>query len=152
MHLNMSAAKWRPFCPGGDELIGQMGPLSRRCYKRGGFSGVGVVNSFPYSITRCRLIVCHLETIIPRTIAITPFMNLCNMLMLYKPMFILSPAVLIHKSHNAPGLYPAMQHSDQACANFCSELWMIICSEGAVWDKKQVQFGICGIGLWLHHD
>ena len=32
---------------------------------------------------------------------------------------------LIHKSHNAPVLYPSMYHSEQKCVHFCSE-WCIV--------------------------
>ena len=45
------------------------------------------------------------------------------------------PTVLvIHKSHNAPVLYPTMHHSSQKCAHFSCEWCIVGHGMGALWD------------------
>ena len=41
---------------------------------------------------------------------------------------------LIHKSHNAPVLYPTMHHSEQKFTHFCSEWCIVGYGTGASWD------------------
>ena len=41
---------------------------------------------------------------------------------------------LIHKSHNAPVPYPTMHHSEQKCAHFCSQWWIMGYGKGALWE------------------
>ena len=41
---------------------------------------------------------------------------------------------LLHKSHNVPGQYPTMHHSEQKCAHFCSELCILGYGTGTLWD------------------
>ena len=41
---------------------------------------------------------------------------------------------LIHQSHNAPVQYPTMHHSEQKCAHFCSEWWIVGYGTDALWD------------------
>ena len=39
-----------------------------------------------------------------------------------------------HKSHNAPVSYPTMHHSEQKCAHFWSELFIVGYGTSALWD------------------
>ena len=41
-----------------------------------------------------------------------------------------------HKSHNAPVPYPMMLHSEQKCAHFCSEWYIMGYGTGALWDAR----------------
>ena len=38
------------------------------------------------------------------------------------------------KSHNAPAPYPTMHHSDQRCADFCSEWCILVYGTGVLCD------------------
>ena len=48
--------------------------------------------------------------------------------------FTLDSIDLIHKSLNVPIPYPTMLHSEQKCADFCSELSIVGYETGAFWD------------------
>ena len=39
-----------------------------------------------------------------------------------------------HKPHNAPVTHPATHHSEQKCAHFCSEWYILGYESGALWD------------------
>ena len=41
---------------------------------------------------------------------------------------------VIHKSHNAPVPYPTIHHSEQKCAHFCSEWFIVGYGTGALWN------------------
>ena len=48
-----------------------------------------------------------------------------------------------HKSHNAPVPYPTMHHSEQKCAHFCSEWYIVAYGTGALWDLWIWSIGWC---------
>ena len=39
-----------------------------------------------------------------------------------------------HKSYNAPVPHPTMHHSEEQCAHFCSQCWIMGYGTGALWD------------------
>ena len=63
-----------------------------------------------------------------------------------------------HKSQNVPVPYPAMLHSEQKCAHFCSEWSIVGYGTGAFWDlwirligSSQVQVMDCCLRESIHH-
>ena len=56
------------------------------------------------------------------------------------------------KSHNAPVPYPTMHHSEQKCAQFCSEWCIVGYGAGELWDVWTVKCELSWLILARHAD
>ena len=54
-----------------------------------------------------------------------------------------------HKLHNAPVPYPTMHHSDQKCAHFCPEWWIVGYGTGALWALWDCSFTVFSAKVYL---